>query len=115
VSVVVCGVCVWLCFFFFSSRRRHTRCLSDWSSDVCSSDLDSQVCAVQLLLRQHPYYPLPRCLVEKLFDIVDETEDLLVINKPAGDRKRRRVGKECRSRWEREQGREKRADTGMAA
>src|SRR5471030_1372588 len=29
--VVVC--------FFFSSRRRHTRCLSDWSSDVCSSDL----------------------------------------------------------------------------
>src|SRR5436853_544944 len=26
-------------FFFFSSRRRHTRCLSDWSSDVCSSDI----------------------------------------------------------------------------
>src|ERR1035441_2413901 len=25
--------------FFFSSRRRNTRCLSDWSSDVCSSDL----------------------------------------------------------------------------
>src|SRR5207245_6295175 len=25
--------------FFFSSRRRHTRCYSDWSSDVCSSDL----------------------------------------------------------------------------
>src|SRR5262245_62678250 len=25
--------------FFFSSRRRHTCCLSDWSSDVCSSDL----------------------------------------------------------------------------
>src|SRR5262245_28736785 len=24
--------------FFFASRRRHTRCLSDWSSDVCSSD-----------------------------------------------------------------------------
>src|ERR1039458_10555808 len=28
-------------FFFFSSRRRHTRCLSDWSSDVCSSDLNA--------------------------------------------------------------------------
>src|SRR5437899_10447802 len=27
--------------FFFSSRRRHTRCLSDWSSDVCSSDLEA--------------------------------------------------------------------------
>src|SRR5262249_58009328 len=26
--------------FFFSSRRRHTRLVSDWSSDVCSSDLD---------------------------------------------------------------------------
>src|SRR5437588_4123097 len=28
--------------FFFSSRRRHTRSLCDWSSDVCSSDLPSQ-------------------------------------------------------------------------
>src|SRR6266542_6513654 len=26
-------------FFFFLSRRRHTRCYRDWSSDVCSSDL----------------------------------------------------------------------------
>src|SRR6266498_4391339 len=30
-----------LFFFFFSSRRRHTRCGRDWSSDVCSSDLDA--------------------------------------------------------------------------
>src|ERR1039458_952997 len=30
-----CGCVV----FFFKSRRRHRRCLSDWSSDVCSSDL----------------------------------------------------------------------------
>src|SRR6266511_4585299 len=28
-------------FFFFSSRRRHTRFSRDWSSDVCSSDLGS--------------------------------------------------------------------------
>src|SRR5690606_39527890 len=28
--------------FFFSSRRRHTRFSRDWSSDVCSSDLDHQ-------------------------------------------------------------------------
>src|SRR5262249_59853595 len=34
-GVVVCVVF----FFFFSSRRRHTRLVSDWSSDVCSSDL----------------------------------------------------------------------------
>src|SRR3989449_11735671 len=31
------------CFFFFSSRRRHTRCSRDWSSDVCSSDLTISV------------------------------------------------------------------------
>src|SRR5437879_12268861 len=30
---------VMLCFFF-SSRRRHTRYIGDWSSDVCSSDLE---------------------------------------------------------------------------
>src|SRR2546429_4319901 len=30
-------------FFFFSSRRRHTRCSRDWSSDVCSSDLKIKV------------------------------------------------------------------------
>src|SRR5256886_7192605 len=29
-------------FFFFSSRRRHTRFDCDWSSDVCSSDLDGR-------------------------------------------------------------------------
>src|SRR5690348_18058403 len=28
-------------FFFFSSRRRHTRWTGDWSSDVCSSDLEA--------------------------------------------------------------------------
>src|SRR5207245_5032465 len=33
--------------FFFSSRRRHTRCYRDWSSDVCSSDLESGVRRVQ--------------------------------------------------------------------
>src|SRR6266852_679079 len=30
-------------FFFFSSRRRHTRCYRDWSSDVCSSDLRERI------------------------------------------------------------------------
>src|SRR2546422_8449803 len=33
------SVYCFFCFFFFSSRRRHTRCSRDWSSDVCSSDL----------------------------------------------------------------------------
>src|SRR5690606_32173477 len=33
-------MCVSYLFFFFSSRRRHTRFSRDWSSDVCSSDLE---------------------------------------------------------------------------
>src|SRR5207245_3521596 len=43
-------------FFFFSSRRRHTRCYRDWSSDVCSSDLCWGVefpVAVRGLFRPH--------------------------------------------------------------
>src|SRR5437867_4893914 len=32
--------CCLFYFFFFSSRRRHTRSYGDWSSDVCSSDLN---------------------------------------------------------------------------
>src|SRR5438128_1541530 len=38
-SWVLLAVGVEVSFFFFSSRRRHTRCYRDWSSDVCSSDL----------------------------------------------------------------------------
>src|SRR5256884_3005596 len=36
---------------FFSSRRRHTRCSRDWSSDVCSSDLDLALAGLPLLAR----------------------------------------------------------------
>src|SRR3712207_9010261 len=36
-------MCAQICsVFFFSSRRRHTRYWRDWSSDVCSSDLEGQ-------------------------------------------------------------------------
>src|SRR5438874_12741191 len=37
----MCQSCAVRTWFFFSSRRRHTRSLRDWSSDVCSSDLVS--------------------------------------------------------------------------
>src|SRR2546422_7676234 len=40
-----------LFIFFFSSRRRHTRCSRDWSSDVCSSDL---VCLEHFTGRPNP-------------------------------------------------------------
>ena len=46
---------VWLLFgvvlFFFSSRRRHTRYWRDWSSDVCSSDLQIKI--------SRPFFRLP--------------------------------------------------------
>src|SRR6266487_6498971 len=59
-----------LVVFFFSSRRRHTRWTGDWSSDVCSSDLDPRLKdTVKLVL-----YPLAgqmlgecRTLVENFF------------------------------------------------
>src|SRR5437764_9500562 len=35
--------------FFFSSRRRHTRYIGDWSSDVCSSDLGTPAPIIQRL------------------------------------------------------------------
>src|ERR1039457_7469191 len=34
------GILIFCFVFFFSSRRRHTRLQGDWSSDVCSSDLE---------------------------------------------------------------------------
>src|SRR5256885_8747270 len=38
-GLIMCAL--WMTLFFFSSRRRHTRLQGDWSSDVCSSDLDT--------------------------------------------------------------------------
>src|SRR2546427_8592963 len=36
-------ICISYFIFFFSSRRRHTRFDCDWSSDVCSSDLEQSL------------------------------------------------------------------------
>src|SRR5438876_9715252 len=41
--------CICFLFFFFSSRRRHTRWTGDWSSDVCSSDLVTMLLATAVL------------------------------------------------------------------
>src|SRR5260221_7846494 len=55
------GPCRWciVTFFFFSSRRRHTRSLCDWSSDVCSSDLDGAPLVVEAI---HDLFPWLRHL-----------------------------------------------------
>src|SRR5438046_7712592 len=88
-------------FFFFSSRRRHTRLVSDWSSDVCSSDLailymveensfTQRVNSGQFItphgirrieLSEHPLKLIGTCIF-----LWERSEE-------------RRVGKECRSRW----------------
>src|SRR5699024_5157097 len=49
--------------FFFSSRRRHTRSKRDWSSDVCSSDLDATVKSCSVIAcsisgRKGPEFPI---------------------------------------------------------
>mgnify|MGYP006979351594 CR=1 FL=1 len=44
--------------FFFSSRRRHTRLVRDWSSDVCSSDLYRKTYLVQRKTRNRLGYGL---------------------------------------------------------
>src|SRR5260221_6196618 len=100
-----CGL--WLVvLFFFSSRRRHTRSLCDWSSDVCSSDLereeraevdacDAVIVAGRSGLRvrvQHRKIQLFLARVEIDEEIVDFVQHFLRSEE-------RRVGKECRSRW----------------
>src|SRR5690554_1290234 len=56
--MVVLELLLWYqCFFFFSSRRRHTRCGRDWSSDVCSSDLQFYHIAVVVQSRRNRLPP----------------------------------------------------------
>src|SRR5690349_25174542 len=52
-------------FFFFSSRRRHTRSLRDWSSDVCSSDLHGPTLGrMARYFDVHPQDPQPRAIAQ---------------------------------------------------
>src|SRR2546428_13669382 len=110
-------------FFFFSSRRRHTRSDRDWSSDVCSSDLDPQ--GVGLVVAEEAARRLERddrrdLLGGRLEDVLrvqiepDDLERLAgdaeepsqrvdppeqLVREPPLRSEERRVGKECRSRW----------------
>src|SRR5262249_58393633 len=56
VLLLMGGVWSLVCFFFFSSRRRHTRLVSDWSSDVCSSDLSLRQAVDRVDLRLTPLH-----------------------------------------------------------
>src|SRR2546430_6142146 len=88
-----------MCFFFFSSRRRHTRFDCDWSSDVCSSDLG---------FRYGKHYLYNSLLLSVVgFALVLTFSDYWIENRVLGiglmvgmiRSEERRVGKECRSRW----------------
>src|SRR5882762_6913887 len=70
--------------FFFSSRRRHTRFKCDWSSDVCSSDLQ---------------YPPPRGYLPGFVMADIQLSHATRAALPGIRSEERRVGKECRSRW----------------
>src|SRR5436305_6361406 len=101
----------WLRSFFFSSRRRHTRCGRDWSSDVCSSDLgDGAVVYVgnarvlRYRVRQYfqaarPADPWRDALIAEIADVDmvltdSEMEALALENNRSEER---RVGKEGRA------------------
>src|SRR3712207_8395891 len=94
-----------LCFFFFSSRRRHTRYWRDWSSDVCSSDLPSgtRVTLLTGSLKAAAKRQARAEVAEGRAGIVVGTHALLQEGVDFADlglrSEERRVGKECRSRW----------------
>src|SRR5690554_7089595 len=94
--------------FFFSSRRRHTRCGRDWSSDVCSSDLVPLAGffltgRVELQIEQFAHKKLSQDEMRKALQLLLwKLEALRQWDKDGITRsEERRVGKECRGRWSR--------------
>src|SRR5436189_2977297 len=92
--------------FFFSSRRRHTRYIGDWSSDVCSSDLDN----FSITSSGNNYFSTfseqtgtPVGIVDTTMTITDSDAGQLMKSANVSlnnfRSEERRVGKECRSRW----------------
>src|SRR5260370_31065534 len=95
------------CFFFFSSRRRHTRFKCDWSSDVCSSDLGSPHGGWRSdrlsaeLIDELPVLAVAATQLAGL-TVISGARELRVKESDriaAMRSEERRVGKECRSRW----------------
>src|SRR5260221_5296316 len=93
--------------FFFSSRRRHTRSLCDWSSDVCSSDLDiswstqtNELFSWVLLPLRSKRRPSRPQGCNNRYSAGLPTNGSSSETSPGCRRsEERRVGKECRSRW----------------
>src|SRR5690606_40983005 len=96
-------VYLFVCIFFFSSRRRHTRFSRDWSSDVCSSDLDKP--STGRFRGQGNWRPVHgdvgwRPVAGLLVEGRGEGGGRAHGRRAAAKRsEERRVGKECRTRW----------------
>src|SRR5256884_7227449 len=94
---------------FFSSRRRHTRCSRDWSSDVCSSDLRANIIIIGSLAVGYYFFgndPRMRVHTKDIDCLLTPRVRALPAAKAVTERlfgeqrsEERRVGKECRSRW----------------
>src|SRR2546430_12666857 len=93
--------------FFFSSRRRHTRFDCDWSSDVCSSDLDGEMAQGLVSVAGRRVDDEVALVAEKaraklfVFAELSGTHGAIVTRRSLASTRseERRVGKECRSRW----------------
>src|SRR5688572_32772723 len=90
VMMCVFNICLYFFFFFFfffSSRRRHTRFDCDWSSDVCSSDLEAWLVTTGgVSSTDEMAYADSLAVAARRYQWRLRSEE-------------RRVGKECRSRW----------------
>src|SRR5690349_24764012 len=81
--------------FFFSSRRRHTRSLRDWSSDVCSSDLSAKVITSAAIIMVVVFAIFATTGVPQVKEIGLGLAVAIALDRS----EERRVGKECGSRW----------------
>src|SRR5207249_9450877 len=98
-----------ICFFFFSSRRRHTRSKRDWSSDVCSSDLTrtrwpsaTPTGMRTFTSRVRVSAPPPPQVGQGLSTtqpLPPQRGQIWENEKGPWRSEERRVGKECRARW----------------
>src|SRR3546814_6154885 len=102
--MIVVMSCVLFCFFFFKRKTAYEMRISDWSSDVCSSDLPrreearrrcltslEEHVAVQIIAADRPVEPPPRIGDEPRF--LDESLPDTVIEKIEGNRQTERPAK----------------------
>src|SRR5207245_3071976 len=98
-----------LFFFFFSSRRRHTRCYRDWSSDVCSSDLQTaRMCNLSRIAPSRPELCTSSRFAARMLSDSASIASAIASNNAffssvENRSEERRVGNECRRRRGQEQ------------